>query len=162
MRLVKCYFCSSTVYPGHGMMFVRNDCKEFRFCRAKCHKAFKHKRNPRKVRWTKAFRKSAGKEMAIDSVFDFEKRRHVPVKYDRELVSNTVKAMKRIQEIRQKRERAFIKKRLDAGKVKRVEAKKKLVEKSIGLIVSPVAKNRSQLVKAVMDKSNRMDAEADN
>lgn len=87
------------------------------------------KRNPRKVRWTKAFRKAAGKEMTIvcfflwisfacdrmympqDSTIDFEKRRNVPVRYDRELVSTTLKAMKRVGEIKQRREHAFWKHR---------------------------------------------------
>jgi len=116
MRIEKCYFCSCSVYPGHGTMFVRNDSKTFRFCSSKCHKNFKMKRNPRKVRWTKAFRKAAGKEMTIDSTLEFEKRRNIPVKYDRELVATTVAAVSRIQEIKGRREKAFYKNRMLASK----------------------------------------------
>ena len=95
MRIKKCYFCSSPVYPGHGIMFVRNDSKIFHFCRSKCHKNFNLKRNPRKMKWTKAFRKSAGKEMTVDSTFDFEKRRNRVEKYDRQVMATTIRVMKR-------------------------------------------------------------------
>ena len=70
------------------------------------------KRNPRKVRWTKAFRKAAGKEMTVDSTLEFEKRRNIPVKYDRELLATTVAAVDRIAEIRAKREKAFYRARM--------------------------------------------------
>ncbi|EDO37625.1 predicted protein [Nematostella vectensis] len=137
MRLEKCYFCSSTVYPGHGISFIRNDCKIFRFCRSKCHKNFKMKRNPRKMKWTKAFRKAAGKDLAIDSTFEFEKKRNVPVKYNRELWSNTVRAMKRIEEIKQKRQAQHIKNRLKPNKELVKEADKKEVQQNISLISQP-------------------------
>jgi len=129
MRIEKCYFCSTSVYPGHGSAFVRNDAKVFRFCTSKCHKNFKMKRNPRKVRWTKAFRKAAGKEMTIDSTIDFEKRRNIPVRYDRELVQTTLKAMKRVSEIKKRRELAFWKNRMALARDKhRAHRKKKLEE----------------------------------
>lgn len=49
--------------------------------------------------------------MVVDSTYMFEKRRQVPMKYDRELWSNTLMAMKRVQEIRERRERQHIKNR---------------------------------------------------
>ena len=53
------------------------DMQIFRFCRSKCHKNFKMKRNPRKVAWTKAYRKLAGKELAEDATFELERRRNL-------------------------------------------------------------------------------------
>ncbi len=104
MRIEKCYFCSGPVYPGHGTVFVRNDAKMFRFCRSKCHRNFKAKKNPRKVRWTKAFRKTHGKELVVDPVLSFEAQRNEAVRYNRDLWVDTIQAMEKIDEIKSKRE----------------------------------------------------------
>jgi large subunit ribosomal protein L24e len=139
MRLEKCWFCSSTIYPGHGITFVRNDATVFKFCRSKCHKNFKMKRNPRKVRWTKAYRKLAGKELAEDVTFEMERKRNRPEKYDRELVKKTVKAIERISEIRTRRQERFYEKRMAKVKGQQVAADKQQLEKEIHLVKAPAA-----------------------
>jgi len=86
------------------------------------------KRNPRKLRWTKAFRRSAGKEMTLDTTLTFAARRQIPTRYNRELAATTLRAMERVSEIRARRERAFYKNRMAGNKERALEAAKKLVE----------------------------------
>eukprot|EP00163_Fabomonas_tropica_P000612 TRINITY_DN10395_c2_g1_i1.p1 TRINITY_DN10395_c2_g1~~TRINITY_DN10395_c2_g1_i1.p1 ORF type:complete len:161 (+),score=45.63 TRINITY_DN10395_c2_g1_i1:202-684(+) len=149
MRLEKCSFCSSTVYPGHGSTFVRNDCKVFRFCRSKCNKNFKMKRNPRKVAWTKAYRKANGKEMTLDSTLEFEKRRNRPTKYDRELMAKTVTAMKKVSQIKSAREKQFYEKRMRASKRLQKQQAEKELATNIELVQTPALMKAPATVKVL-------------
>ena len=129
MRIRKCYFCSKSVYPGHGITFARNDAKLFHFCSSKCNKLFKAKKNPRKLRWTKAYRAAHGKEMTNDAVLEFEQRRNIPTRYNRDLMVTTLQAMKRVGEIKDARQQRMFKKRMDAHKgVKRMNAEIELMK----------------------------------
>jgi large subunit ribosomal protein L24e len=92
------------------------------------------KRNPRKLKWTKAFRKSAGKEMVVDSTLTFAARRNVPVRYDRDLVATTLKGMSRVSEIQQRRERVHYKKRMEGNKEREKAANRKLVAENSHLL----------------------------
>ncbi|EGC34654.1 hypothetical protein DICPUDRAFT_79611 [Dictyostelium purpureum] len=139
MRIEKCYFCGGPVYPGHGVMFVRNDCKQFRFCGSKCHKNFKLKRNPRKTRWTKAFRKLNGKEMTVDKTLEFEKKRNRPVKYDRELINHTIEAIAKVEKIKARREMTFYKNRMHGVKAMEKKQKLKEINHGVNLIYAPSA-----------------------
>mmetsp|Transcript_12784 Transcript_12784/g.25066 ORF Transcript_12784/g.25066 Transcript_12784/m.25066 type:complete len:181 (+) Transcript_12784:80-622(+) len=137
MRIEKCWFCSSNVYPGHGIMFVRNDCKMFRFCRTKCHKHFKMKHNPRKMKWTKAYRRAAGKELQLDSTFNFEKKRLTPTRYNRNLMVKTIRAMQIVNRIREVRKERFNKQRLAVQIRKRQTSAQKEVLKNAKLLEGP-------------------------
>jgi large subunit ribosomal protein L24e len=112
MRIQKCWFCSANIYPGHGTTFVRSDCNVFRFCRPKCFKLFKKRLNPRKIKWTKISRKMANKELVNDPIMQFERRVDIPMIYNREVVLETIEAIPRIAEIKQRREDLFIANRI--------------------------------------------------
>ncbi|KAL4365019.1 hypothetical protein AHAS_Ahas07G0064200 [Arachis hypogaea] len=49
------------------------------------------KRNPRKVKWTKAYRRVHGKDMTQDSTFEFERKRNKLERYDINLAENVFK-----------------------------------------------------------------------
>ncbi|XP_060759028.1 probable ribosome biogenesis protein RLP24 [Neoarius graeffei] len=141
----------STDLPSdlHGNLFLL---QVFKFCRSKCHKNFKKKRNPRKTRWTKAFRKAAGKELTVDNSLEFEKRRNVPVKYQRELWNKTVEAMKKVETIKQKRQARFIMNRLKKGKeLEKTEAINE-VKKNIHLIRASHAGQTKKLEEKMVQK----------
>uniref|UniRef100_A0A1A9WNK3 Probable ribosome biogenesis protein RLP24 n=1 Tax=Glossina brevipalpis TaxID=37001 RepID=A0A1A9WNK3_9MUSC len=117
---------------SHSILFTI-----FKFCRGKCHKAFKRKKNPRKVRWTKAYRKTARKELAIDPSFEFEKRCNAPIKYNREMWNKALDAIKRVNEIKDLRQNHFVMDRLRKGRQVEIQKDVKDVQRNISLILSP-------------------------
>jgi len=144
MRVEKCSFCGMPVYPGHGQIFIRNDCKIFRFCTSKCRKNFGMKRNPMKLKWTKTFRKAHGKELAVDTSMEFEQRRNVPVKYNRELVQNSLKVMKRVEEIKKRRNHDLWQKRMDKSKAQVNKDAARALEKNMDWIEDEEVKQTAQ------------------
>lgn len=57
-----CSFCGEQLEPGTGKMYVKKDGQIFFYCSTKCQKNHKLGRIPRRVRWTAAGRKAAGKK----------------------------------------------------------------------------------------------------
>ena len=159
MRIETCYFCSGPIYPGHGIVFVRNDGKMFRFCRSKCHRNFKAKKNPRKIRWTKAYRKTHGKELVTDPVYEFEKIRNTPIKYNREIWTDTVQAMDKLAKIRKDREdRFFLRRMRKAQKIKKEIIKKDLIRHE-QLISDPEIRKKVDKLREERDEKRELEEE---
>eukprot|EP00826_Nyctotherus_ovalis_P026737 TRINITY_DN2085_c0_g2_i7.p3 TRINITY_DN2085_c0_g2~~TRINITY_DN2085_c0_g2_i7.p3 ORF type:complete len:114 (-),score=57.59 TRINITY_DN2085_c0_g2_i7:136-477(-) len=81
-----------------------------------------------------------GKELVGDAVNEFERRRDVPVRYSRTLVMKTIQAMKRIEEIRQRRVRRLWVKRMMAVKQQKTKALEKELEKHPNLVTNETLK----------------------
>ena len=78
----------------------------------------------------------------MDSTLTFAARRNVPVRYDRNLVSTTLKAMDRVAEIRARREKVFYKKRMAGNKQRQRDADRKLVAENEHLLPRQRASER--------------------
>lgn len=142
------------------MMFVRNDSKIFRFCRSKCHRHFKAKHNPRKTAWTKAYRAAKNKEMIIDKTFDFEKKRNIPERYDRDLYVKAVQAMVVTSRIRQIRKERFHRLRFAAQRKLRISLAEKEIAKQQDLLKLPVTKLAKSKLAAKLKKEGKLKTSA--
>ena len=80
--------------------------------------------------------------MTVDTTLQFAARRNVPVRYDRNLVSTTLKAMRRVSEIRARRQRVFFKNRMAGNKERVRAANRKLVAENEHLLPRQRASER--------------------
>lgn len=101
--------------------------------------------------------------MTVDASFEFEKKRNAPVKYDRQLWSDTVKAIKRIEQIKQKRQANYVMKRLRRGRVFERERDLKEVKRDLALIKSPAAaiKRNKNKGKVIVTRENDDEIESE-
>lgn len=94
--------------------------------------------------------------MTVDSTLAFAARRNVPVRYNRDLVAKTLQAMKRVEEVRQRRERLFYKERMKDNKDRQLAADRKLVEEYQHLLPPEL---RDEVPEHVRQKLEQMEVE---
>lgn len=87
-----------------------------------------------------------------DSTFEFEKRRNRPIRYNRETMESTLRAMKAVSDIRHKRQDMFFKMRMRAHKGIQREQVRAEIKKGVD-ILAPAAADR---VKAIAIASKKI------
>merc|ERR1712151_1211027 len=81
--------------------------------------------------------RAQGKEMTLDSTFNFEKKRLTPTRYNRNHMVKTIKAMGIVDRIRTVRKERFHKQRLATQLKKRMTSAQKEAAKGVNLLEGP-------------------------
>ena len=100
------------------------------------------------------------KELQNDSVLEFEQRRNVPTRYNRELMVKTIQAMKKIDEIKMKRQQRLFDRRMAKAAAKKKEATINELMTHVDLISDPrikayIEKRKKQKLEAKREKEIR-------
>lgn len=101
----------------------------FNFCRSKCLKAFKRKKNPRKTKWTKIHRMVRKKETTVIT----ERRMNEPVPLNQDILAESISRIPQILEINQKNADLYIRDRILSEREKKKATDLKHIEKHIHL-----------------------------
>ena len=96
--------------------------------------------------------------MVVDSTLTFAARRNVPIRYNRDHIETTIKAMQRVSEIRARRERAFYKKRMAGNKERQRAADRKLVAENEHLLPRQRASERMAVEEELEEQTIKVPA----
>ena len=103
----------------------------------------------------------AGKEMTVDSTYEFEKRRNRPIRYNRDTMSQTLRAMKRVSEVKAKREDLFFRMRMRAHKGLQRDHIRSTIKKGMETLI-PAAADREKAIanatKSVRERQAKVEA----
>jgi large subunit ribosomal protein L24e len=89
--------------------------------------------------------------MLFDSTLEFEQRRDVPLRYNRETYVKTIMAIQRIENIKERREQTFWENRMKAAKEKNKDALERELAKHIHLVSNPSLVEKVKLRQRVND-----------
>merc|ERR1711991_1055943 len=100
VKMVKneiCIFSGYKIYPGHGSRFIRSDSKMFVFLSQKCSRHFHMRHNPRRMRWTKLYRRLNKKGLAEATQ---KKRTRRTAKFQRSIVGASIESIRQRRSVR--------------------------------------------------------------
>ena len=96
--------------------------------------------------------------MTVDSTFEFEKRRNRPVRYNRDLMGTTLRAMKKVSEVQAKRQDLFFKMRMRAHKGMQREQVRAVIKKGMDILVPAAANREKAFTKATKNQVAKLSA----